>query len=188
MGRHLERRAWGRLTAMRAPLSSGDAFEGLEWLGASELGEVLEALGVKRLALALQRTTTHAVAQVCARLGEPAAARLLEACRTARASADAAAAHQAARALLAADGVVALAGAPGQLLPHAGATWLGPTLARSRDGRLRRVAQRLPRSLGERLLAAAVMPITAEDAAAARAAVVAQLRARKDGRAGKTDL
>jgi hypothetical protein len=164
---HLERRAYGRLVPMTPRESDGGLSDRLETASAGALAELIEAMGRRRVAVAFAATPRTALAQLCARLGEPAAAQLLETMRKTRASSDEVKSAQ--RALLHLD-------APADaLFLRAGAAWLGPALAQRGAHRLRRVAQRLPRAIGELLLMHAEPEPSEAEAAATFSVAVALL-------------
>jgi hypothetical protein len=153
----LERRAYGRLVPMELQdasprlrrgsvlVPSGDSLsDRLESADAAALVELLETLGRRRVAIAFSAAPRTALAQLCARLGEPSASQLLEQVRKTRASSDEV--KEAQRAMFHVEAEA------GSLFLRAGAAWLGPALASRGTDRLRRVAQRMTRDAGELLL------------------------------------
>jgi hypothetical protein len=139
-----------------------------------EIESLLVMLGRRRVALAFVGTPRGGLAQLCARVGEPAASELLAEVRALKSATPAHDEVNAAqRALFRGGGdwqrATPAAGtdAGRALFLRAGAGWLAPLLAREGD-ELRRVAQRLPRPLGELLLDEAATP----SADAERASVV----------------
>jgi hypothetical protein len=199
----LQRRAYGQLVDMGEP-ENGAVLDRLERRDAAELGELVAALGRRRVAIAFSGAPRAAVAQLCARLGEPAASELLAQVRAVAPSVGSDEVHAAQRALfgLGPAGAALAQGASRSgdeersregrglssgsearaLFVRAGCGWLGPALAARGGDRLRRVAQRLPRSLGEQLLDGAHAPSSdAEHAAAvsAASALLTRTRARR---------
>ena len=164
---HLGRAAYAHLVAMDddTPVPS------LSRHTAERLERALAALGRRRVALAFIGAPRAGLAQLCARLGEPAASALvaevteLRVQKTATLDEIKAAQH----AVFFAGGGVGGAGDDGELggdggrdraatlFLRVGAGWLAPALARDGD-ELRRVAQRLPRALGQALVDAAAAP------------------------------
>jgi hypothetical protein len=155
---------------------------------AEDLERALVALGRRRVALAFVGAPRAGLAQLCARLGEPAASALVAEVADVRALKTAASDElklaaqdeikSAQRALFGGGGEGddgELGGEGGRdraqaLFFRVGAAWLAPALARDGD-ELRRTAQRLPRALGQTLLDAAAAP----SSDAERAAVLARL-------------
>jgi hypothetical protein len=145
---------------------------------AAELESALVTLGRRRVALAFVGAPRAGLAQLCARLGEPAASALVADVRALKTAAqDEIKAAQ--RALFTGAGSGEdgeLGGAVGggdraqALFFRVGAAWLAPALLRDGD-ELRRLAQRLPRALGQTLLDAAAAP----SSEAERSAVLARL-------------
>jgi hypothetical protein len=174
----LSRRAYGRLVDMEDERGGVGALDRLEKRDAAELGELLVALGRRRVAIAFSGAPRAALAQLCARLGEPAASELLAQVRAVAPSVGSDEVHAAQRALfgLGPAGAALAAGAQAEsasaresrgvstgtearaLFLRAGCGWLAPALAARGGDRLRRVAQRLPRSIGEQLLDGAHVP------------------------------
>jgi len=149
----LERRAYGRLVPMaRAGDSLSDRLESAD---SAALVELIETMGRRRVAIAFSAAPRTALAQLCARLGEPAASQLLEQVRKTRASSDEV--KEAQRAMFHVEAEA------GSLFLRAGAAWLGPALAQRGLDRLRRVAQRMARDAGELLLRNAGPPPSEAD-------------------------
>jgi hypothetical protein len=142
--RYLQRSAYARLVTMEPAgvLSSRTP---------AEIERVLVALGRRRVALAFVGAPRAGLAQLCARLGEPAASELVDEVRAVKAkspSHDAVKAAQ--RALFRSRDGGEDSGARGFFF-RVGCAWLAPALARDGD-ELQRAAQRLPRALGQQLL------------------------------------
>jgi hypothetical protein len=151
----LSRRAYGHLVDMsrREPPDPTDPIDQLERRTSPELALMIVALGRRRVAVAFSGAPRGALAQLCARLGEPAGTELVnEVRRIAQLvlPADVTAAQQALHGTELDDGRHALG-----LFTQVGVGWLAPALAAAGDDRLKRIAQRLARPLGEALLAAA---------------------------------
>jgi hypothetical protein len=133
----------------------------------------LVALGRRRVALAFVGAPRGGLAQLCARIGEPAASELVAEVHALKAAAPSPAEVKAAqRALFHGDDGELRPGGGGLDAAHAlffriGAAWIAPALASDGD-QLRRAAQRLPRALGQTLLDEALAPASAEEGAAAR--------------------
>ena len=155
---HLTRAAYAQLVSM------GDDAGALSQRGPEQIERALVALGRRRVALAFVGAPHAGLAQLCARLGEPFASQLVaevRALRTAAPPQDEVKAAQ--RALFrSGDGV----DAGRRLFFRVGAAWLAPALARDGD-ELSRVAQRLPRALGQLLLDEAQTPISEAERTAA---------------------
>jgi hypothetical protein len=176
---HLERCACGHLVAMDGPTdgpTDGPSIAELAALETDELASLLRTLGRRRVALALQRAPREALAQLCARLGDPEAQALLDELRTVRAAPLGDEAKPAARALLEPPAPAWESGPA--FLEWAGRGWLAPALAAAGGDHLARVAQRLERSLGEALIAAAPTPAGDVGGAAVEREVARLLRAR----------
>jgi hypothetical protein len=167
----LERAATAHLVAMAAPSGERDPLEALELLPAGPLAERVASLGRRRVAAAFSAAAPGALAQLCARIGEPEASALLAEARALKASHQAARAAQRSLLQVAADEV---ADGP-SLVFQAGARWLAPTLAARGGDLLQRVAQRLPVERGRQLTAEAATPATDAERAECEQAV-AQLR------------
>jgi hypothetical protein len=141
---YLRRAAYGHLVSM------DDAGAGvLSSRSPDEIERVLCALGRRRVALAFVGAPRAGLAQLCARLGEPAATQLVEEVRALKAAAPPPEAVKAAQRALFRSGDALDAGR--SLFFRVGAAWLAPALARDGD-ELMRAAQRLPRALGQLLL------------------------------------
>jgi hypothetical protein len=154
----LERRAYGHLVDMIRPQPNPNhPADQLERRSGAELEHLLSLLGQRRVAIAFSGAPRGALAQLCARLGEPAGTQLVDEVRRVAplvAPADVTVAQQ------------ALHGTDGSHQPHefdlflhVGMSWLAPALLASGGDRLQRMAQRLPRPLGEALLEAAKKPL-----------------------------
>jgi hypothetical protein len=160
----LSRRAFGHLVDMsRHEDDTANPADQLERRSGGELALLLLALGRRRVAVAFSGAPRGALAQLCARLGEPAGSQLVDEVRRIAQlvlPADVTAAQQALH--LPDDNHPEL-----DLFSQVGVAWLAPALAATGGDRLRRLAQRLPRPLGEALLQAAVGPVDNEVLAAA---------------------
>jgi hypothetical protein len=174
--RYLERLAFGRLVPMTAPLDNRAAERGLARRGQAAIDRLLAGsterlesalllLGRRRVAIAFTGAPRSALAQLLARLGEPEASQLVAELRAIPPGVIAEEVKAAQRALF--------QGGPG---PHSGESaalflrrigcgWIAP-LVDDRGDRARRLAQRLPRSLGEIILREAGQPLTEADRAA----------------------
>jgi hypothetical protein len=163
----LERRAYGHLVESAPPSANSEALDRIEQRSAGQVTELLLALGRRRVATAFLGAPRGALAQLCARLGEPAASQLLDEVRTlaSQVSRDEVLAAQ--RALFG-PGADALEDARALFL-RVGSAWLAPVLLVGGGDRLRRFAQRLPRPLGQALLGDAA---TAQPAGEAESAAV----------------
>ena len=160
----LERRAWGHLVDLTPP-SRGERMEALP---PDRLIALVEALGRRRVAVAFSGAPRQQLARLCARLGEPSASALLKEVKAAAKAVR----HEEARAAQAAvfqhvpSGLDESDAAAG-LFARVGCGWLGPALSARGGDRLRRLAQRLPRPLGELLLDGGRLPASdAQNAAA----------------------
>lgn len=157
---YLRRAAYGHLVSM------DDAGAGvLSSRAPDEIERVVCVLGRRRVALAFVGAPRAGLAQLCARLGEPAASQLVDEVRALKAAAPPADAVKAAQRALFRSGdslgepAAGALGADGDprrangrsLFFRVGAAWLAPALARDGD-ELMRAAQRLPRALGQLLL------------------------------------
>jgi hypothetical protein len=178
----LERLAYGHLVEMEDDEPQPALLDRLARRDAAELGELLVALGRRRVAVAFSGAPRGALAQLCARLGEPAASELLAQVRAVAPQVGSDEVHAAQRALFALGLDTAAARLDGDgprdaraLFLRAGCAWLGPALAARGDDRLRRVAQRLPRTLGAALLDGARATVDETDGAAASSAAAALL-------------
>lgn len=117
----------------------------------AEIERILVALGRRRIALAFVGAPRAGLAQLCARLGEPAASELVDEVRAVKATSPAPEAVKAAQRALFRSRDRADDGSARGLFFRVGAGWLAPALARDGD-ELARAAQRLPRALGQQLL------------------------------------
>jgi hypothetical protein len=157
---HLQRIAYGHLVAMTAPLPS-EEFARVEQLSPPALERLLVTLGRGRVATAFVGAPRSGVAQLCARLGEPAASELVAELRARRASPPSpdeikAAQHAVYGSERRPDGARGFSeGDRGRnLFLRVGAGMAAAALAGEGD-RLQRAAQRLPRGVGQLLLDAA---------------------------------
>jgi hypothetical protein len=153
----LARRTFGHLVDMTRPEADpSDPGDQLERRSGGELALLIVALGRRRVAVAFSGAPRGALAQLCARLGEPAGSELVDEVR------------HIAQLVLPAD-VTAAQEAMHRASPNdddkldlftrTGVAWLAPALASPTSGdRLQRVAQKLPRPLGEALLTAGGAP------------------------------
>lgn len=145
----LERRAYGHLVDMT--VERADPFDRAS---SAQLTELVVALGRRRVAIAFSSAPRAALARLCARLGEPAGSELVAEVRLVAgqvAPTDVAAAQQA----LHGGGSAGLVNRDAaRLFTRIGVAWLAPAYGDGSDGddRLRRLAQRLPRALGQELL------------------------------------
>jgi hypothetical protein len=154
---HLTKAAFAHLVPMVDEFN--DAGAQLSARSPAELETLLVALGRRRVALAFVGAPRSGLAQLCARLGEPAASELLAEVRALKNAAPPADDVKAAQRALFRGGGDWQRPAPSSgggdagraLFLRAGAGWLAPALVRDGD-ELRRVAQRLSRPLGELLL------------------------------------
>ena len=164
----LDRAATAHLVAMVSSSTGNDTspLAALAELPAEPLAELLAALGRRRIAEAFSGAPPGSLAQLCARLGEPAASMLLAEARAARPSHEAVRAAQRSLFKLAVD----VLDGP-SLLAHAGARWLAPSLQARGGDLLRRVAQRLPERAGRILLAERDAPATVDEHAECERAV-----------------
>ncbi|MDB4971198.1 MAG: hypothetical protein JWN44_6887 [Myxococcales bacterium] len=154
---HLQRAAYAHLVAMDEGVS-------LARRTPHEIEASVAALGRRRVALAFIGAPRAGLAQLCARLGEPHASQLVADVRALKTAAPSGEEVKAAQRALFRSGDGVEAGH--DLFFRVGAAWLGPALAREGD-ELRRVAHRLPRSLGQVLLDEAEGISTPEERAAA---------------------
>ena len=170
---YLERVATAHLVAMPPPPTDGEplTFDTLDRLAATPLVELLHGLGRRRIAQAFSTAPPGSLAQLCARLGEPAASQLLAEARAPVGTHDEVRAAQRSLFKLAVD-----APDPAALLPNAGARWLGPSLASRGGDLLRRVAQRMPCPIGRALIAEAGAPATVEEWASCERATLLRVR------------
>ncbi len=169
----LERLSYGHL---EPPLEKG----GPTWQRSTNDAflALLGRLGCRRMAVAFSAAPRAALAQLCARLGEPAGTRLIDEIRqiptmaTTPQIADAqrAVSHRAAWLFGDERG-------PG-LFCRVGAAWLGPALMTAPQadrGLLVRTAQRLPRPLGELLIEAGHTIVLSDDDRACALSALAEL-------------
>jgi hypothetical protein len=143
--RYLQRAAYARLVTMEpAGLLSSRTAE--------EIERAIVALGRRRVALAFVGAPRAGLAQLCARLGEPAASQLVDEVRAVKATTPNGDAVKAAQRALfrSRDGGDGEPNAQA-LFFRVGCGWLAPALARDGD-ELQRAAQRLPWPLGQQLL------------------------------------
>jgi hypothetical protein len=147
----LERRAYGHLVEMRSDKAAAGMLDKLPRRDSATLEGLLLSLGRRRVAIAFSGAPRAALARLCARLGEPAASELLVEVRGLRAQLSPDEVREAQRALFGFGGD----GDPAGLFERAGCGLLGPALRARGGDLLRRVAQRLPRPLGQALTEAA---------------------------------
>lgn len=149
--RYLQRLSYGHLLppSTRRPASEKRP---LDAIGAERLAVLLRSLGRRRLALAFRAAPPSELGQLCARLGEPLAGELIAEVQ-ALSTITADEVRTAQRGLLRLPKERMRSGE--ELLLEAGCSWLGPALHGRGDDELRRLAHRLPRGLGRRLLDAA---------------------------------
>ena len=155
----LSRRIFGHLVGMSAPED-----DPLESRTGDELARMIVALGRRRVAIAFSGAPRGALAQLCARLGEPAGSQLVDEVRHIAQlvlPADVTAAQQALHTIQDSR-PDPRSGLDQGLFTQAGVAWLAPALAASGGDRLQRVAQRLPRTLGELLLEGAIGPVDSD--------------------------
>lgn len=178
--RYLERVAYGHLVSMRPPEAPGEpadpapgrthAARRVERLlegPIDRLHAALHALGRRRVAIAFTGAPKSALAQLLARLGEPAAGELVAEVRAVPPGVSADEVKAAQRALFQ-GGKGPAPGEPAALFfRRVGCGWLAPLVDAEGD-RARRLAQRLPRTLGEVILTERAQPMSE----AARAAIV----------------
>gem|GEM_PF-5746114 len=188
---YLSRRLLGHLVDMSTGPDAlrGQIFDRLEREDPIRLAELVSHMGQRRVAVAFSGAPRAALAQLCARLGEPAASELLVRVRAATTQIGSEEVKSAQRAMFQLGAPSVAPGSPMDvvgpdetnparaLFLRAGAGWLGPALVAgggSSGDRLRRIAQRLPREIGEILVVGARRAATeAECAAAIAAAAVA---------------
>jgi hypothetical protein len=177
---YLQRRGYGHLVETAVDSDPADPADKLEQRSAMQVPELLRALGRRRVATAFSGAPRGALAQLCARLGEPAAGELLAEVR-ALASQVSPEEVVAAQRALSHPGVDALEDAR-DLFLRVGMDWLAPALRARGGDRLQRFAQRLPLPLGRALVAAAARAPAPDGeggaALAAAAAALATLRPR----------
>jgi hypothetical protein len=168
----LERRAYGHLveTAVADPQ---EPLGKLELRATSQVAQLLVALGRRRVAAAFSGAPRGALAQLCARLGEPYAGQLLAEVRALASQVGPDEVMAAQRAL--ADGAMDALEDARALFLRVGIAWLGPALMTRGGDRLRRFAQRLPQGLGRALLHGTSQPSSEAELAAVLAAATAAL-------------
>lgn len=146
---YLDRLHYGHLVAMGAhsPLDEVDT---------KRLVRLLERLGQRRVAMAFRSAEPSALAQLCARVGEPGASALLREVKELGAipANEVKAAQRALFRQVLDDLEAAKLDARGLFL-RAGAGWLAPALRTLGADEVARVAQRLPRPYGDVLLSSA---------------------------------
>ena len=152
--RYLARVAYGALVSMdAAPLVRGrqavidQLFEGPE----ARLLAALLVIGRRRVAVAFTGAPRSALAQLLARIGEPEASRLAAEVRAIPPGVSAEEVKAAQRALFRSGAAPHDDEAGALFFQRVGAGWIAPLAAGTGD-RARRIAQRLPRKLGEILL------------------------------------
>jgi hypothetical protein len=174
----LARRAFAHLVEMSDDDQAAvRPLDKLEQMSSDALAKLLITLGRRRVATAFSGAPRAALAQLCARLGEPAASELLAEVRAIASSVSADEVKAAQRALFR-RGVDVGAQAKETaraLFARAGSSWIGPALASRGGDRLLRVAQRLPRDLGAALSDDAALPASETESAAALNAIAAAL-------------
>ncbi len=163
--RYLQRLFYGQLLPQAAPRPV-NAQRPLEAIDAERLGKLLKDLGRRRLAIAFRAAPAAQLGQLCARLGEPVASQLLAEVNT-LSTITTEEVRTAQRGLLRLPKERLRSGE--ELLLEAGCSWLGPAIAGRGDDELTRLALRLPRGLGRRLLDASTATASpAEQQAALR--------------------
>lgn len=130
-----------------APWHRSRALLSLDALASERLAELIVALGRRRIAVAFSEASPQALEELCRRLGEPAAAQLVVEVRRLRPLREEVMAAQHALFKFAVE-----ARHGHSFFRLAGCRWLAPALASQGGDLLRRVAQRLPLSLGQMLL------------------------------------
>lgn len=171
--RYLQRMFYGQLLPVAAPRPSGQPSSQpsgerppLDTFGAEKLARLLTDLGRRRLAIAFCAAGPTELGQLCARLREPLASELIAEVRS-LASVTVEEVRAAQRGLLRLPKERMRSGE--ELLLEAGCSWLGPALHGRGNDELQRLALRLPRGLGRRLLDASFGSTTvAEQQAALR--------------------
>jgi hypothetical protein len=164
----VERLAYGHLVEMRSDRAAAGVLDKLPRRDSATLEGLLLALGRRRVAIAFSGAPRAALARLCARLGEPAASELLVEVRGLRAQLSPDEVREAQRALFGFGGD----GDPAGLFERAGCGLLGPALRARGGDLLRRVAQRLPRAIGEALSEAARASADAQGDVAAAVALL----------------
>jgi len=150
--------------ATYAHLVSMDAAATLARRTPPEIEQLVAALGRRRVALAFVGAPRAGLAQLCARLGEPHASQLVAEVRALKSATPSGDEIKGAQRAIFRSGEGLEAGQ--DLFFRVGAAWLAPALAREGD-ELSRVAQRLPRPLGQTLLDEADAYATPEERSAA---------------------
>jgi hypothetical protein len=172
--RYLERIAFGRLVPMTAAspatpasMTSGEpdppergrvaqraqaAVDALLLGPLERLEGVLLQLGRRRVAIAFTGAPRSALAQLLARLGEPEASRLVAELRAIPPGVSAEEVKAAQRALFRSEPEPAAGESAALFLRRVGCGWIAPLVERGQSDRARRLAQRLPRRLGEVIL------------------------------------
>jgi hypothetical protein len=153
----LQRKAYAHLVELPETATGDDPAARLERLDGGVLEGLLERLGRRRVATAFSGATHAQLAQLCARLGEPAASALLADVRQVASQTTREEVKAEQRALFSL-GFDPAGDTPRMLFVRVGAARLAPPLAARGGDRLRRVAQRLPRPAGRLLLAAGHLP------------------------------
>jgi hypothetical protein len=174
--RYLERVAYGRLVAMdggevSTGASRAQAAVDRLLLGPHErLENALSLLGRRRVAIAFTGAPRSALAQLLARLGEPEAGRLVSELRAIPPGVSAEEVKAAQRALFRGGPEPQVGESASLFLRRVGCGWIAPLVEHGGD-RARRLAQRLPRSLGEVILRDVGTPLSEVE----RAALLRQL-------------
>jgi hypothetical protein len=179
--RYLERICFGRLVPMTAPTGADSArpqpraqlaLDELLLGPLDRLEAALLLLGRRRVAIAFTGAPRSALAQLLARLGEPEAARLVSELRAIPPGISAEEVKAAQRALFR-SGEQLGGESAGLFLRRVGCSWIAPLVeradparARGATDRARRLAQRLPRSLGQLILGEAAQPLAEPERAA----------------------
>ncbi len=173
--RYLERIAYGRLVTMdpRAsdPAQRGagartqQSFERLLAGPMEALLEALLALGFRRVAVAFTGAPRSALAQLLARIGEPQATRLAAEVRGIPPGVSAEEVKSAQRALFRTGPEPHAGESAAMFFRRVGCGWIAP-LTDSDGDRVRRLAQRLPRALGEVILRERTQPMVESERAA----------------------
>jgi hypothetical protein len=177
--RFLERVAYGRLVPMAAPEANAlpvgktQAIRRVERLlegPIEQLHAALHALGRRRVAIAFTGAPRSALAQLLARLGEPSASELVAEVRGIPPGVSAEEVKAAQRALFR-SGPEPAPGEPAALFfRRVGCGWIAPLVDAEGD-RAQRLAQRLPRSLGEIILRERSQLVSEPMSEAARATI-----------------
>ncbi len=169
--RYLERIAYARLVAMEsrtpapAPEQRGalarsqQAFDRLLAGPTERLLDGLLSLGLRRVAIAFTGAPRSALAQLLARVGEPEATKLAAEVRAIPPGVSAEEVKNAQRALFRSGPEPQVGESAMLFFRRVGCGWIAP-LTEAHGDRARRLAQRLPRSLGEIILREHAQPIT----------------------------